>query len=348
MNMNRPRERRRQAAEQAAEWLVALRSDKLSGKERSEYLEWLRESPLHIAEMLRVSQVDQALAECTLWSECAAAEDCTNHNVVSLHELKDAMPRREANGFSLLRWGSAAGLAALAILGTWLFIGQDQLVVRTQVGERRVLTLADGSTVDVAPATELRVRLEKKQRLIFLKRGQAYFHVAKNPIRPFIVNAGQTSVRAVGTAFDVSRGTSGITVTVVEGRVAVIREHTNFERLVEQQPPRTADVLLRANEQAVVTPSAEKVPVRKVNGAAEVAWTDGTLIFNNEPLVEVVRRFNTYNYQQIQILDRALAMRRVTGVFKASDPESLIAFVRLMAGEPHTQDGLIRLVESAN
>ncbi len=342
MSMHRSDQRRRLAAEQAAEWLVALQSDKPSARERGEFVDWLRESPLHVAEMLRLSRVDQSLGDYTKWHEIEAAESSGDDNVVTLGDAKLSPPGYKPNRATFLPWASAASLVTLAILGAWLFLSHDQSVIRTQAGERRELTLADGSVVDVAPSTELSVRMEDTQRLIKLTRGQAFFHVAKNPNRPFIVDAGDTHVRAVGTAFNVTRSAAGVTVTVVEGQVAVIREPSSVPSAIASKTSRSADILLSANEQVLMTPAAA-TPVREVNGAAEVAWTVGNLVFNDETVAEVVRRFNLYNHAQIQILDQALAARRVSGVFEATDPESFIAFVRSTADEASDQHDVIRL-----
>jgi transmembrane sensor len=346
MNIDRTAQRRRFATEQAAEWLFALRAGTLSAQERNEFLDWLRESPLHVAEMLRMGQLDQALDTCTRWGDAATEEQGRGENVIEFGDRTRAEPRRSFRAGWAIPWVAAAGLAALTVLAVGFFVGRDQLTIRTQIAERRELTLTDGSTVEVAPATELSVRMEAKQRLIKLARGQAYFHVAKNPRRPFIVDAGSTIVTAVGTAFDVARSGEGVTVTVVEGKVAITREDSRAQRPAAK-PAQPENFLLRADEQAVLTPSTAEAPVRSVNGAAEVAWTGGNLVFTDETLAEVVRRFNLYNQKQIRILDQQLASRRVSGIFKASDPESLIEFVR--AGNPGPESAeLIRLDEPAN
>ncbi len=343
MSMRRSNRSRRQAAEQAAEWLVTLRAGKLSARERSEFVDWLRESPVHVAEILRASRIDHALGEYSSWSDIAVAATGDIDNVVTLGELQLPQPSQQSTRSAFMPWAAAAGLAATAVLNAWLFFSHNQSVIRTQAGERRELTLADGSVVDVAPSTELRVRLEDDQRLITLTRGQAFFHVASDANRPFIVAAGDTQVRAVGTAFDVARNAAGVIVTVVEGRVAVVRAVSGATRPAGAKSTPPADVYLTANEQVVVTSSAAEIPVREVNGAAEVAWTDGNLVFDDETVAEVVRRFNLYNRAQIQLLDEALAARRVSGVFKASDPDSFIEFVRSSNGDVSAEQDVIRL-----
>jgi transmembrane sensor len=91
----------------------------------------------------------------------------------------------------------------------------------TDIGERRSLTLADGSMVDLNARSQLRVEFSKTERRVELLNGQALFQVAKDKARPFIVHCGDATVRAVGTQFDVYRKDSGTTITVLEGRVAV-------------------------------------------------------------------------------------------------------------------------------
>jgi transmembrane sensor len=97
-------------------------------------------------------------------------------------------------------------------------------VYETAVGERRILTLEDGSSVELNSRSRIRVRFAQDQRDVELLEGQALFHVAKDRHRPFIVHSDTVRVRAVGTQFDVNRKTTGTTVTVVEGRVAVYRD----------------------------------------------------------------------------------------------------------------------------
>jgi len=94
-------------------------------------------------------------------------------------------------------------------------------IYATDIGERRSMTLADGSTVDLNARSKLRIRFTNDERRVELLGGQALFQVAKDKNRPFIVASGDATVRAVGTQFDVHRKDSGTTVTVLEGRVAV-------------------------------------------------------------------------------------------------------------------------------
>jgi len=297
--------------------------------------------------MLRMGQIDHALGQTSRWGDVATEESGGAANIVALNARERTALRAKPRFGWAVPAAAAAALAVVSVLAFRLLIDHDQFTIRTQIGERRELTLTDGSTVEVAPYTELSVRMEPKQRLIKLSSGQAFFHVAKNPQRPFIVDAGSTTVTAVGTAFDVARSADGVSVTVVEGKVAVTHENPRSQRTPAAKPTQ-ASLLLRADEQVVLTPANTELAVRSVNGAAEAAWTAGSFVFTDQTLAEVVQRFNLYNRRQIRIVDPALAARRVSGVFKVSDPESLVEFVRGQGSQDDANAQSIRIDEPAN
>lgn len=215
-------DRRKRAAEEAAEWSVILQGE-VSRTQREDYVDWLRESSMHIAEMLRVTQVHDALEQFDHWvripgeGSCAAAD-----TVVTLPTpARRAQPPERPPGRLKVAWFVAAMLVVVTGLTAVLLSGLRGQVIQTERAERREVALADGSVVQVDPETRLRVRYEQHARRIFLERGRALFHVAKNPNRPFLVQTEDTTVRAVGTAFAVERQSESITVTVAEGKVAV-------------------------------------------------------------------------------------------------------------------------------
>src|ERR1700733_5553527 len=323
---------RRRIADQAALWLLTLPSEVLSEAQRVEFVDWLRASPLHISELLWACQVQRNLAAWKGWQHIAPLEDAGSGQVVSLLEnLQVGRPRRTWHHRLHAGLLLAAGVAAVCLLGILMFTWLGPTVLTTQLGERREVTLADGSVVDLAPGSELVVRYHSHERLVALNHGEALFHVAKNPTRPFIVQAAATRVRAVGTVFNVERGDRGVSVTVVEGRVAVSQQPVAHAPNSATEPGATA-LSLGADEQVSISPAGRATPVRKVQSEAEVGWASGQLVFENETVAEIARRFNLYNRTQIQVLDTELAAQRVSGMFRASDPGSFVAFVRLVTG----------------
>jgi len=219
-------DRRKRVAEEAAEWWVTLQGD-VSRARREQYVDWLRESPIHVAEMLQVAQVHGALEEFQRWSRIpidGSRED--DENIVTLPSaLRDPEVERsqsEARPRRPFVWAVAAALLIITSTAAVLLFGGRGGVIQTERGERREVALADGSVVQIDPETRLRIKYEERIRRVFLDRGRALFHVAKNTERPFLVESNNTTVRAVGTAFAVEQqDNESVLVTVAEGKVAV-------------------------------------------------------------------------------------------------------------------------------
>ncbi len=193
------------------------------------------------------------------------------------------------------------------------------------------MSLTDGSEITIAPDSEIHVSLGSSERLIVLDRGEAFFHVSKDPHRPFVVDAGNARTRALGTSFSVERWQDSVVVTVVEGRVSVSPSGTPG-RFSERSGSAGADIPVGANEQVAVSADGSAAPIREVNGQVEIARSQGQLIFDNETIAAVVRRFNRYNRLQIRVTDGALASRVVNGVFRATDPASFVSFLESAGG----------------
>lgn len=322
---------RRSVAAAAARWFVELDSGELSRRDREEFVAWLRESPVHIAEFLRISRLHGALSKFEGWDDILA-EVSGESNVVALRvtQAERAAPER----VSKAKWRLAAGLAAtflvLAVVVMTQWSVQPDLYVETRRGERRDVVLTDGSTVLMGPGTRLKVRYRRAQRDVELLAGRALFKVAKEADRPFVVSARNTTVRAVGTQFGVEYESRGdLVVTVAEGRVAVkarapLRSGQSYTAADDE-------VLLDANQQLTVSAGMSS-PVRIVDGRSELGWAQGRLMFENRRIADVVERFNEYNDVQLRVRDEALAERRVSGVFDASDPDAFIAFLSSVAG----------------
>jgi transmembrane sensor len=364
-------DRRKRASEEAAAWWVRLQTEELPRAEREQFVDWLRESAVHVAEMLRVAKVHGALEQFQRWADISTA-GADEDNIVSLGISSPGTGGRrlpigmEGEGDSgppppapfpfrhrLRLYALAASFTAIVIAAAWPLIGLRGQTIQTERGERREVALSDGSVVAVDPETRLRVKFEEHTRRVVLDRGRALFRVAKNSDRPFLVQVDGTTVRAVGTAFGVERQKQGVMVTVAEGKVAVFQtdsaepppgpgDHSNTsephpsaareKKGVRRFPvPRAAEVLLTAGEQVTMESSGAAEPVHKVDSDRKLAWAKGRLDFDNETVATAVEEFNRYNRVQLHVADEALAKRAVSGVFDASDPESFIAFLQTVA-----------------
>jgi transmembrane sensor len=193
------------------------------------------------------------------------------------------------------------------------------------------VTLPDGSTVDLNSRSRIEIRYSNRSRNVELLQGQALFNVTTDPARPFVVNSGNTRVRAVGTQFDVYRKRGGTVVTVVEGRVAIApvtarpgRRHEGYETRQQAGP---AEMVLTAGGQVLITDAAIQKPAR-TNVTGAIAWRQRQLVFDSASLAEVAEEFNRYNTRQLVIEDSDLQAFYISGVFSSTDPASLIRFLR--------------------
>lgn len=196
------------------------------------------------------------------------------------------------------------------------------------------LALADGSFVELRGDSQVETAFSPGERRVTIVHGEAYFTVTKDPSRPFIVQAGNVTVRAVGTAFNVRFAPATVEVLVTEGLVRLQEAATGASLL---QANLSRDIaasqvpLLGAGEcvaVSVATPAAA-VPLRATVDEMEraLAWRSPQLVFERTSLEDAVAAFNSFNRQQLSLGDPGLRTRRLGGVFRA---DNIDAFVRLL------------------
>ena len=215
----------------------------------------------------------------------------------------------------LLLGGIAA--ATLGVIGT-AWITSDRLLVtghqyETAHGEIRVIPLEDGSVLTLNTASKVQVSLGEKRRDIRLIAGEAFFKVAKDHSRPFIVNTGERLVQAVGTAFSVRSFDDAVRVRVREGRI-------RYDRL---NPVAGGAPLFANANMEIVDRRGEKTPSIRAMDAAELeqslAWLEANLSFNETSLQEAALEFRRYSDMPI-LLAPGVDHMRITGRYPASDP----------------------------
>jgi transmembrane sensor len=355
-------ERRDRATEEAARWWALLGNRppaEVSETDRREFTVWLRESPLHIGEILRIAHVDDSLRSFESWAEIpGGSEEQADSKIVRLTPPTPAAPDHPAPSARKVnlprRFAMAAGIVAAVLVAGWFGLHTRDTILSTDRAERREVMLADGSTVSLGPETQVRVVLSKTERHLTLARGRALFRVAKDPQRPFLVTSEGTVVRAVGTIFAVEQADENLIVTVKEGKVAVSQTPPTPTAYSQAQPPgaSTAPIpsptFLTCNEQLTVRAGGTSSPVREVDASRALAWSEGLLVFSSTPLEEVAHRFNQYNRVQIRIRDPELGHRPVSGVFQASDPQTFIDFIRTGARVTVTRPTSAEIVVSSN
>jgi transmembrane sensor len=244
-----------------------------------------------------------------------------------------------ARRFSARRWslpgrGSRYGYGWAGAVGALLIgaaiwqaspFGYHPGVYWTALGEQRALELPDHSHLVLDARTRLRVRFSADARTVELLEGQAQFSVAKDPTRPFKVEAGAKTIVAVGTVFDVAYIDREIQVAMVEGRVVVLPNGRNDAASTAGadagggRAPSTLE--LSAGESLQVSPDGRSAVLHDADLEAATAWRRGKVVFRNETLAGAVRRLNRYSRQQVVIDDPALASMRVNGVFDSGDAQ---------------------------
>jgi transmembrane sensor len=344
--------------DQATEWLIRFCDDDVHGADLEEFEAWLRAAPQHVHAYLQISALWEAAegmrrpreAELAAIVDRAAQRALLEGNVVSLGSKQGPTPPHAGRRLTRAprRVLLVASLVLICLAGsTVLWQASRYPTYATQIGEQRTLTLPDGSTVALNSRSRIKVRFGHEQRSVDLLEGQALFHVAKDPARPFIVMSAGTSIRALGTQFDVYLKPEGTVVTVLEGRVAVSdpRSGPALESDMAGTPnaPPPAAVLLVSGEQVTVSPHAA-MAAKRANPTVATAWTSGKLVFDETPLEEVVREFNRYNPRPLVIEDVHLLSFHISGTFEATNSEQMVRFLsRRFALVVHESGDEIRL-----
>ena len=218
------------------------------------------------------------------------------------------------------RLGIAAGILVVAIGGLLMWTQQPD-VYSTLAGERRVVTLADGSQVALDSRSEVKVRYSAHARELTLTSGQARFDVAHDVERPFSVTADGHRVIATGTSFNVDLFGPSLLVTLIEGHIVVSPEPTfNQPANIDSQIDR---IILDAGEQVVFSPQAPP-SVAHVNLGQATAWENGEVVFENDPLPIVVARINRYARHEVVIADTQTSELRISGVFHTGDIDGFV------------------------
>jgi transmembrane sensor len=326
--------------EQAAAWRARLAesADQYIG----EFSSWLAQDPRN-REAWRCVQ-----APWDLLGQQATAPGVIRLRRASLVHAHDAMrgnllwPRLRRP--ALLAAAAACALAA----GAFLLRQHDRPVAyRTGFGERRVVTLADGSQLTLDSRSEVTVRYSADARALTLVRGQARFDVAHDVARPFSVTAGGHKVVATGTAFDVDLLGPKLLVTLLQGHVVVLPQSAAAIPWVPDAAPQgegsatlagaesralSSDgdamdrIYLDPGEQLVMTPSAAP-QISRVDIDRVTAWERGEIVFDNERLASVIRRMNRYGPRDIVIGDDRAASLRISGVFHEGDVDGFVSTI---------------------
>ena len=297
--------------EEAAAWVLRLGDDVATPGASQEFEAWRDQSPLHA----------QALSEArAAWD--LLGEQATSPELLTLR--RDALDRARRVGRgrwagpALSRRALAAGIAAsiatpAAVYGWFRLRSPAEEMFETAHGEQRTIVLTDGSRMSMDARTQVKVAFSSRLRAIYLIAGRANFEVAKDPERPLRVRADGRTVTAIGTAFTVERAADAVVVTLVEGRVVVGRG--------DARP-----ISMAAGQQLTLADTGAASLRESIDGEQALAWREGKLIFDDEPLPAAASRMNNYGSPEIVVEGPARGLK-ISGVFKAGETDAFVEAV---------------------
>ncbi|QHE92557.1 DUF4880 domain-containing protein [Pandoraea fibrosis] len=319
---------------EAAQWFARTCGAELTPTEADARDAWLAADPLHRAEYAALQRVWQAAAavpvdrmrQLTASTEAQATVGMQSH---------DPGPRRSPKGLAsalTLVLGVAIGAV---LLRTPALAPGDTIqashpsapadsdgaqAFSTRAGERRTVTLADGTSVELSTRTVIRVHYRPERRDVTLVEGEAMFSVTHNPSRPFVVDAGNGQITVTGTRFDVRRASSGVVVAVESGSVKVDGRAAQSPRV-----PQTPTVTLTSGLGTTIRSDGSLAPAQSVDLASSLAWREGKLVFQNATLADVVAEVSRYRESPVTVADNPTGQLRVSSVFSADNTDALLA-----------------------
>jgi len=254
----------------AIDWQVLLHSGNASAADHERYQRWRR---LSVEHLLAAEEAE------ALWGDIG-------HTEAAVQLPLQATPRRRYRGAAI----AASLLLALVAYGGWQQAPALLADYHTSTGERRTITLEDGSRVTLNSASAFSVKYNDERRVVSLREGEALFEPAQDP-RPFVVDSGGEAVQGNDAVFSVRRQGKASSVVVARGEARI----------------------------------GTRVLAASPDAQAQTAWQRGKLIFNGRPLREVIAELERYQHGRILISDSQLGALPVSGVFDLNDPHGLLS-----------------------
>jgi len=326
----------------AARWFARSRDPAMSPQERKALAAWLAASAQHRAEYAALERI---------WQAAGAMDPARLRALAAPSGAAEADVPLPARAHGRWRGALAAGLGALAVGAGWALWqhgapGSVATLAGTQAqampayeagldtapGERRSVSLPDGTRIQLNTRTRLAVRFHEGRRTVQLLEGEAMFEVAHDAARPFTVDAGAGRITVTGTRFDVRREVAGVAVAVESGSVSVQGQAGQGGQMgqmgqmddIEAAAARRA-TRLSAGLGTRIRADGEVAPAVPVDLSTALAWRDGKLVFRDEPLSAVVAEVSRYRRQPVRVADAATGRLRVSSVFNADDTDALLA-----------------------
>lgn len=289
------------ALDEAIAWQTRINVPDLDEDAWIEFTAWLEADPSHRLAFDRVETIDAELDNPRLKE--IASEDQYETNLRRFPRAQDF--RRAAP------WMAGAGIAASLVL-VFLYLTRPPAPVEyaTRIGETRMIALSGGTTINLNTATKL---VAVDPRHVVLEKGEAIFHVTRDPDHPFTVTAGDRNIRDIGTVFDVLHHAGMLSVVVAEGAVGVSPKDVQGAR----------EITLQAGDKFTYAEATGVTNLEKVDPGQALAWRKGYLVYRDAPLSAVIDDLNRYFPVPVS-LDEQAASQRFTGVLRIDTQDRML------------------------
>lgn len=367
-----------QTADEAGYWDARLRSPHCTEADRALFAAWRNACPEHREAFERLQAILANLRHHTARADVRSLRD------EALRAENPRAPRRRLFAAAALVAGLAAAattfwatlpggprrasVSELVAMAQTLIGSHQDGVYETGAGQRLTDTLQDGSSVELNARTRIKVVFSQNTRNVELIYGQAFFHVAHDPQRPFVVRAADREITAVGTQFDVRLDALSVRVTLIEGNVKVSTDYSSPAsaegvahralslapslRVPKEGASRDHDappidssntIYLTPGQQLVAnlpgTPrkgpdsselgaSREEALVRTIDIGKVTGWRDGRIYLEDLPLTDAAAEMNRHSPIQISVDDPQIAQLRVNGMFRAGEQEAFVTALK--------------------
>ena len=301
--------------EAASDWLLRIQAGSLDSEELVQWLQWYDADSANRSAFERVQATFESIHALPKRERSAWASRLTAVEQPKKSWLPGRALRAPTKLFAGRVWATAFTIAIALIAGfvVWQLGGKRSVetsAFKTERATHRDISLPDGSRVRLGAKSQLFVNFTSQTRYVVLEGGEAFFNVAKDKERPFLVQAGEVTVRAVGTEFNVRRVMDKTIVAVTEG-VVEVRQTLRPRQSTNAGASKAIRVV--AGEQVSIDPAAAVVAVKQVASEAVIGWQEGRLEFVDEPLGMVIETINRYSHREIVITDKAITELRFSG-----------------------------------
>jgi transmembrane sensor len=297
----------------AAHWCMRMHASDCTADERKAFELWIKAHPVHAVEyeaMLEIWDISEHIEP---------ASPAPVDDVVRLHSNPAPVAAKSTASHWRAYATAAAVVLAVPVAG---FIGWNQGLIPNAYdtyeanGSTRLVTMADGSRVELNLGTRLTFANYKDRRSVVLDKGEAFFEVSHDTQHPFVVSAGQGSIKVTGTTFNVWMYQDQVKVMLLEGSVQVVSNTSRPGSGYRLEPGMQASYKAGDFEPQISQTYAND---------NSLTWRNGKLVINNLPLAQALPLINRYLPQPILLADNATGAIRLGGSYNTGDMAGLLA-----------------------